>query len=235
MNKIKLFCFPYAGGAAIIYENWRQFSNLRIEVKPVELAGHGKRFNDTPYDSLEEAVEDLFQIIIEEIKEHDYAFFGHSMGSTIAYELALKIKELNVRQPKHLFFSGKGAPDVKEKKDKKYHLLDEVQFKKKILKLGGTPEEFFEHPDLLELFIPILRNDFKLASTSFETRKLSPFECEISILLGKDEEISAEQVYGWRNHTNKTCSIYFFNGNHFFLNHEGKELFRVIKNSLQPK
>ena len=91
MKKIKLFCFPYAGGSAAAYNKWRQYLDKHIELRPVELAGRGRRIYDPLYQSIEEAVDDVYQLISPELAKGPYAFFGHSMGGIIAYELAYKI------------------------------------------------------------------------------------------------------------------------------------------------
>lgn len=143
----------------------------------------------------------------------------------------LKVKEQGLSEPEHIFFSGRSAPQIKMKDDRKYHLLDEISFKEKLFELGGTPSEFFQHPELLELFIPLLRNDFELASIDLSKRKITPHSCDISIFLGKDEDMTPEQVDGWKFHTLGICSIYYFNGGHFFLNDEAPSIAKIINNT----
>ncbi|MFD2588191.1 thioesterase II family protein [Croceitalea marina] len=232
MSKLKLFCFPYAGGSAIIYKNWSEFLNPSIELIPIELAGRGKRIKDSFYDSIDDAVDDMFNQIKNDITGHNYVFFGHSMGALIAYELIRKIKLMKLPRPKHVFFSGRKAPHVKDEKEKKYHLMDHEEFKEEVLKLGGTPPEFFEHKALMDFMLPMLRQDFKLADVSFHDREIEPFEFNISVLLGKDEEITPEQADGWKRHTTGLCAIYYFNGGHFFLNSETEQIVELINTTV---
>jgi 4'-phosphopantetheinyl transferase len=104
-----LFCLPYAGGSESIYYKWKRYLKHFIELEPIELKGRGKkRFNETFYESLEEAVDDIFENIKDKIAEDDFAIYGHIMGSLLAYELYYKIGKLNVRKPKHIFF-----PDIR--------------------------------------------------------------------------------------------------------------------------
>jgi len=235
MNKIKLFCFPYAGGASSIFNQWIPYIDESIDLRPIELAGRGKRIADPFYNSVDEAIEEILSIIKEDLSKDPYALFGHSMGSMLCYELALKISELSLNKPRHIFFSGRGAPDISPKEERNYHLLGMEDFKKKIRNLGGTPPEFFDYPELMEIFIPLLRNDFKLASTSYVGRTVVPHDCNISVLLGKKEKITAEQAHAWRNHTLGTCSTYYFNGGHFFLNEEVEQISRIINSTLQEE
>lgn len=233
MKKIKLFCFPYAGGSAAAYNKWKQYLDKRIELHTVELAGRGRRIYDPLYDSMAEAVEDMYKMIGPQLTEMPYSFFGHSMGGIIAFELALKIRELKIPSPVHIFFSGRGAPHISPAEDeKKIHGLPEEEFKKEIIELGGTPKEFFEHPELLDVLLPMLRSDFKIAECYEEKSIVTPFDHDITVFIGKDEDVTAEQMHGWREHTSGICALHYFNGDHFFINEKTGKVVEIINRTL---
>jgi medium-chain acyl-[acyl-carrier-protein] hydrolase len=232
-KKVKLFCFPYAGGSAAVYNKWKQYLDKSLELHTVELAGRGRRIYDPLYDSIAEAVEDVYKIIGPQTADLPYAFFGHSMGGIIAYELALKIRELKKPQPVHIFFSGRGAPHVRGTEDKKkIHALNEEEFKKEIIELGGTPREFFEHPELLDVLLPMLRSDFKIAECYEEKSTIMPFDHDITVFIGKEEDATAEQMHGWREHTSGICTLHYFNGDHFFVNEETERVVSIVNKTL---
>ena len=156
-----LFCLPYAGGSETIYYKWKKHLHPSIQVVPIELKGRGKRFSEFFYESLEEAVDDIFENIKEKIVDDDFAIYGHSMGSLLAYELYYKIDELNFRKPKHIFFSGYKAPSIVREIENIY-TLPNYDFMRKIMELGGTPEELMKNKELLQIFLPIIRSDFKI-------------------------------------------------------------------------
>jgi len=230
MNKIKLFCFPYAGGSAVIFNNWKQYIENSIELVPIELAGRGKRINEPLYNGVDDVIDDVFGLIKNKINDNPYAFFGHSMGGMIAYELAKRIKKNNLPSPIHVFFSGRSAPHIKKDDDKQYHLMSEEKFKKEIIELGGTPPEFFDHPELMEIFLPLLKNDFKLAGANLYNGKIEPLNCNITVFLGKEEDLTSEQCDGWKKHTTKLCSIHYFEGGHFFINNNTEQIVKFINN-----
>ncbi len=232
MNKVKLFCFPYAGGSSTIFSQWKKHLHEEIELRPIELAGRGKRTSEGFYNNLQETIQDVYQQIQIEIMDSPYLLFGHSLGCLIAYELAQQIRMRKMPEPKHIFFSGQGAPDLRKKDRKKYHLMDELTFREEIVELGGTPPDFFEHPELVEMFLPLLKNDFKIAETYDLNGNINAFDIDISILMGKDDEFSAEQCDGWKNHTTGLCSIYHFNGGHFFIHNETERIIQIINSAM---
>ena len=232
MKKIKLFCFPYAGGGAAAFNKWKQYLDKHIQLHPVELAGRGKRIYDPLYQSIEEAVNDIYSKISPELKDGAYALFGHSMGGIIAYELAYKIRDNHLPEPLHVFFSGRGAPHIPDEDEEWWHNLPDDEFKEKILELGGTPKEFFEHPELLEVLLPMLRSDFKIAETYQHNGEVKPLDYDISVFIGKEEDISAERIHGWRIHTQHLCSVHYFEGEHFFIHEKTDRIVNIINHTL---
>lgn len=229
---IKLFCIPYAGGSASNYAGWISSFSPEIEIVPVELAGRGKRIYEPFYSNLDEAVDDVYKIIQEERSDIPYALFGHSMGGLIAYKVAQRIMMSGTEQPQHLFFSGKSAPNISSRREFKYHLLDDDQFKDEIMKLGGTPDGFFEYPALVQLFLPLLKNDFRIAETEVFNDGHKPFNIDISVLFGKDDSIDFEQMEGWKSLTSKKCNVYYFEGGHFFIHDNTRSVIEIVDNNL---
>ncbi len=228
--KIKLFCIPYAGGSANIYNNWKSGLAQNIELCPIELAGRGSRITETPYQNLDAALDDIFEQISDDIMNHEYAFFGHSLGALLTYELTQKIMSLGLRPPTHIFFSGRKPPHIIRKE--KWSLLSSSDFEEKIISLGGTPPEFFQYPELKEIFIPLLRSDFALSETVVDRPEIIPLNTNISVLLGENEEIPPEISVQWYSHTSKKCNIQYFEGNHFFLLHQKEAILEIINGTL---
>ena len=232
MKKMKLFCIPYAGGSATIYNKWMGHLSPSIELNAIELAGRGSRMQEGLYPNISEAVEDIFKLISKDIHQVPYAIFGHSMGAMLSYKLVQRIRDAGYIEPVHIFLSGRGAPGIKRDDKKKYHLMNEQEFKEAIIKLGGTPPEFFEHPELMELFLPLLKNDFKLSESDDVHADLKPLDQNLTVFLGKDEDLTAEQCDSWKKQTNKLCNIHYFNGGHFFLHDETKQITKIINHVL---
>lgn len=229
-NKIKLFCIPYAGGSANIYKNWKLGLAKNIELCPIELAGRGSRITESHYENLDAAVNDIFNQIVGDISKFDYAIFGHSLGAFLTYELIQKITLLGLKEPMHVFFSGRNPPHIPRKE--RWSQLSGAEFQEKILSLGGTPPEFFKYPELKNIFVPLLRSDFSLSETIINRPKITPLTIDISVLLGENEDIPPEIGTQWKQHTNKNCSIHYINGNHFFLLKEKEAVLDIINEKI---
>lgn len=232
MKKIKLFCFPYAGGSSLIFKDWKHYISPEIELIAFELAGRGRRTGEQCYESLEEAVDDIFIKIEPSIVRSEFAFFGHSLGGLIAFELAKKTELMGLTPARHLFVSGRNAPGVAPKFSFKFHALDDEAFTREIVKLGGTPRELFDHPELLHYFLPILKSDFKLSEANSTLDKNFVTNSSLTVMLGDSDSLVTEGDLGWDRYTSKSCSVYHFKGDHFFINDRTQEVVTLINTTL---
>ncbi len=233
MNKVKLFCLPYAGGSAAIYGKWKKYLDKSIDLVPVELAGRGRRMSESFYDSMSQAVDDTYNIINPLIKQGDYAFFGHSMGTIIAFELCRKILDKGGRQPLHLFVSGRYPPDLKTESEFLSRLPDN-EFLQKIFKLGGTSAEIIENKELREIFVPILKADYRIIEEYRYINSNKKFDYGITAFTGKDDlEVSFSDIKEWGKHTTAQSLFYEFEGNHFFINGKITEITEIINSTLK--
>lgn len=228
MEKIKLVCIPYAGGSAQIFYKWRKHLNSHIELIPVELTGRGKRFLEPYYSSIQDAVNDIYKIVKPQIQNSNYAIFGHSLGSILAYELIYLLKNNGIHNPIHVFFSGRYPPHIHRHKALIHNSPNEI-FKKEIFKLGGTPLELLENDELYEIFMPILRSDYKIVETYNYTKKSCKFDFDISVFSGfKDNEVEQSDLQEWKYYTDKNFKIVMFEGGHFFINEELENVTNAI-------
>ncbi|PYG85689.1 surfactin synthase thioesterase subunit [Ruminiclostridium sufflavum DSM 19573] len=233
MKKIRLLCFPHAGGSAATYNRWKKYLDSSIEVVPVELAGRGSRMKDCFYDSMPEAIDDVCSIISPLIKNCDYAVYGHSMGTIIAFELCHRLMEEGRREPLHLFVSGRYPPNIK--RDEKYlSRLPDREFLDEIFSLGGTSKEIFKSRELLDIFIPILRADYRMIEKYKYTSYNKKFNFGITAFNGRaDAVVSYDEITEWRQHTAARHPVYEFDGDHFFINEKTEEITEIINSTLR--
>ena len=227
-----LICLPYAGGSSTYYNRWRQFLPPNIEMCIYELAGRGARASvPTIYKNLDDIVKDLFsQMDADNLFCRPYYLFGHSLGALITIKLCDLIRRKEKALPIHLFVSGEGAP-IHTREHKKIHMLNDQDFIYELKKLGGITDDFFLFPELQEYYLPILRNDLKIAETAvFDT--IIPFDFNLSVLIGKEDVWTSDQIFKWNDYTNGICNFHFFQGGHFYLSNYGKEITHIISHCL---
>ena len=47
-TRLRLFCFPYAGGGASVFRNWLPYAAGEVEICPVQLPGREERLVEVP-------------------------------------------------------------------------------------------------------------------------------------------------------------------------------------------
>jgi surfactin synthase thioesterase subunit len=219
--RLRLFCFPYAGGGASVYRGWGALLPSDVEVCPVQLPGRESRLREKPYTHIEPLVEALAEVLPPYF-DLPFAFFGHSMGALIGFELTRELRRRGAAQPIHLFLSGRRSPEVPPREEP-IHDLPEPEFIVKLRELNGTPEEVLQHAELMHLLIPILRADFAI-NENYTFKPELPLDIGFSAFGGLgDVEVTREDVSAWAQHTHGRCRVRMLPGDHFFI-HSGKEL-----------
>ncbi|MCS6845860.1 MAG: thioesterase II family protein [Caldilineales bacterium] len=213
---VRLFCFPYSGAAASVYYPWADLLPPNIEVCPVQLPGHGTRLREPLATRLAPQVEALAAGLAPAF-DRPFAFFGHSMGALLSFELARYLRRTGRPGPVHLFVSGHGAPHLPDR-NPPLHALPDDQFVAKLRELNGTPEEVLRHQELLQLLIPVLRADFAVCET-YVYQPEPPLACPISAYGGLgDGYVNREELAAWREQTTGPFALRMFPGDHFYLN-----------------
>ena len=227
---LRLFCFPYAGGTAAIYRAWQSGLSSKVEVCPVQLPGRGRRLNEPAFTNVHALIQPLAQALLPYLGKQ-FAFFGHSMGATISYELARYLHREHNLMPRQLFVSGRRAPQIPKSQRVTYN-LPEPEFLEALHDLKGTPREALEQPELMELLLPLLRADFELSETY--TYLDGPLlDCPISIYGGnQDDDVTREHLEAWGELTTGTVSLQMFPGDHFFINTTQTTLLRSLAEEL---
>ncbi|WP_395375884.1 thioesterase II family protein [Marinicella sp. W31] len=213
--KLRLFCFPYAGGNGSTYSSWVDVLPDDVEVFTIELPGRSYRFTEPAYRDMQNLVEDLMQSF-PSLTNKPYILIGHSLGSRVAFELMYRCKQAGIKGPEHFIASGSPAPHINEDKKGIYKLPKE-EFIEELRKLNGTPEEILKNDELMALSMPSIRADFELSETYTYTGS-EKFDCPITVFYGdEDKEISLQKIEAWEDIFTRPISIHSIPGGHFFI------------------
>jgi medium-chain acyl-[acyl-carrier-protein] hydrolase len=217
--RLRLFCFPYAGGGTSIFRTWSRYLPPSIEIYPVQLPGRESRLMEEPFHHMADLVEYLGQTLLPQL-DGPYAFFGHSMGALIGFELARYLRRRgHSPAPVHLYVASHRAPQLPDPHPATYH-LPEPEFIAELRRLQGTPEEILQSSELLQLILPLLRADFTVCQTYQYTIE-PPLAYPISAFAAQhDGEVTYEAAALWEKQTEDAFNLRLFDGNHFFLHTE---------------
>ena len=229
--RLRVFCFPYAGGGVSIFRAWSDSLPADVEVCPVQLPGRGTRLMEPPFTRLPPLIQALAQALFP-LLDKPFAFFGHSLGALVSFELARHLRRQYAAQPVRLFISADRAPQIPNR-DPAIHSLPEGEFLVEMCRLNGTPREVLEDEELRQIMLPLLRADFAVYETyGYSTEP--PLNCPISAFGGlQDHRVSRGDLEAWRDQTSVSFSLRMFPGDHFFLNTTLPVLLRVLSQELR--
>jgi medium-chain acyl-[acyl-carrier-protein] hydrolase len=229
---VRLFCFPYAGGNATIFQSWSRNLPEQIELCAIQLPGHGDRLKELPFQNLAELTEALVPELHPYL-DRPYALFGHSMGALISFEVArqLQLHQPSLHRLKHLFVSGRRAPHLPDRLPH-LHQLPDREFLEELSHFNGTPAEVLNNAELMQFFMPTLRSDFSVCET-YRYVEAAPLTCPITVFGGVDDSIEpVDLMQGWSLQTQCQTSIENVPGGHFFIQSQQQRILTTIVSCL---
>lgn len=215
-RRLRLFAFAHAGRGASLFVPWRAVLPAWIEMVAVQLPGREGRINEPAFTRLDDAVAALLPEILP-LLDQTYAFFGHSMGALLGYELARALRRRGAPAPIALALSGRRAPTVPNP-DPPLHGLSDADFVETMrTRYDGIPQIVLEQPDLMRLLLPTLRRDIEAIETH-AWRPEPPLAMPFLLYGGVDDcQAPHESLAAWRPLTTAEAPLQQFPGGHFYL------------------
>jgi medium-chain acyl-[acyl-carrier-protein] hydrolase len=233
--RLRICCFPYAGGGASAFRPWADELPADVsrdtELWAVNLPGREVRLSEAPFSEIGPLTEQLGRELLPRLTP-PYVFFGHSMGALLSFEIARQLHAKGLPGPAHIFVSGQRAPQLLGQRPHVHDRPDAVILKK-LRRLGGTPEEVLQNPELRELLLPILRADLSVCER-YAYEDGEPLTCSLTAFGGKsDREVSAAELSAWQAQTSGSFALRMFPGGHFFLDSARPLVLRVLGRELR--
>jgi medium-chain acyl-[acyl-carrier-protein] hydrolase len=228
--RLRLFCFPFAGGGPYVFLPWVERLPTDIEICAIHLPGRESRLREAPLTSMPAVVNALAAALRSRFAG-PFAFAGHSMGALVAYELTRHLRRTSGPLPRRLIVSGRRAPHVPVTLRMR-HLLNDAAFTIELQRLGGMPPAILADPELRALLFPLLRADIGVCDSHVHVDE-APLDLPITALGGEaDPEVCITDVERWGELTTAGFTFRRFPGAHFFIQTHVEPVLALIGSEL---
>lgn len=229
----RLICLPHAGGSASFFRQWGALLPAHVELIAVQYPGREERINVPPIADLWELVTAIADALQQtpHLLQQPYLLFGHSMGSAVAYELHRMLQRRGCRLPQHLLLSACEAPSRRQAES--FHLASDQALMDEMVRLGGTDDAMAHLPELMELVLPVTRNDYRAIETYVPDAARLPLAVPITVLTGDQfHELDLGDALAWASETSQRFLHRGFPGGHFYLKQQQEGVLDVIRAAL---
>lgn len=224
--RLRVFCFPFAGGGASVYNGWGAALPAGVELVSVQLPGRERRIMEKPFRQIPPLL-DALEPALAPLLDKPFVFFGYSMGTRVALALTQRWQSRGAPLPLGMVVAAAGAPHrARESRDE----LDDAAFIELLRKYEGTPAEVFAHKELLEMVMPMLRADFSIADSVLPAL---PVRCPITAFGSHtDSHVPMPELERWSELTTSDFRARHFPGTHFFLRTAREQLLAALREEL---
>jgi len=228
---MRLVCFPYAGGGVPVFRDWPD-GLPNVEVWVAHLPGRGSRLREAPLTRMLPLVQALARHWPAG-SDKPFAFWGHSLGARIAFELVRSLRRQSRPLPAHLLVSACPAPQLPPATPA-IHTMPKAAFLAELRRRNGIPEEVAAQPELMELLLPMLRADFAVYETAVYCSE-PPLNIPVSAFGGREDPlVSGDSLEAWSQQTSGPFQMSLFAGDHFYLRTVEQQLLQQIGRILVP-
>lgn len=211
----RLVCFPHAGGSASFYHPVSAALSPSVDVLALQYPGRQERRTEPMIDNIGDLADQVHEVLQGRLDGRPTAFFGHSMGAVVAFEVARRLEAGSGPSPVHLYASGRRAPATR--RAERVHLGDDEQVLAELRGLSGTDSRVLGDEELLRMVLPAIRNDYR-AIENYRGDAGARVRCPVTVLVGDDDpKTSIDEARAWQGHTTGGFTMEVFTGGHFYL------------------
>ena len=226
---LRLVCFPYAGAGASVFRTWPDALPGNVELLAIELPGREGRTREPMFRRLGPLVAALTDAVRPRL-DPPFAIYGHSLGSFIGFGFARELRRRGVPGPRHMFVSGRRAPQLPERSP--LSTLPDPELLAALRRMGGIPDIVFREPDLMARFLPIIRADLGISEVETIADD-APLSCPITAFGGlADDRATPTEIEAWRSQTSAAFDRELFTGGHFFIQTAREAFFGALARRL---
>ncbi|MFD8705832.1 thioesterase II family protein [Kitasatospora sp. NPDC059648] len=191
----RLFCFPYSGCGASMYNGWPRRTG-GVELCPVQLPARENRMREPHHGSFESLAEQAAEALAPYL-DRPFGVFGHCGGALAAFATALQLQQTGRPVPTAVFVSSQVAPH--QGPYGRFLGLGRDELREELarltLSMGGRVQ-----PSALDLALDVLEQDM---AGNRNYRLDAPVVLDTTVhAIGwsGDVEIRPDQMDGWREY-----------------------------------
>ena len=224
----KLLIFPHAGGSAQFYVPFAKTFSSDIKRIAVQYPGRNGTHDLGSFTSIPHLAERVCQMLLPlDQSDGEVAFFGHSMGALVAFEVARRFEAAG-SPIAALFVSACAAPG---RIGYEYIPESDRGLLNAVSEMTGANPEFLENEEFAAKILPTLRG-FK-AIANYDCPPDDTVSCPIFAFLGDNDEVATyEKVVPWSKRTTSEFTVRVFTGHHFYLNDHLPELVSDVEGKI---
>jgi surfactin synthase thioesterase subunit len=226
----RLYIFPHTGGSAEFYVPFARAFTGGTKCVAVQYPGKRAGKDLSKYTGIPEMADRLCGMLKpEETPGGEVAFFGHSMGALLAFEVALRFEQAG-NPIAALFVSAAAAPGLLRRianlQGSDAHLLSMIST------VTGANPEFLNDEQFAATLLPTLRG--LKAVTGYESPPEAKVSCPIHAMMADNDELGTEELMSpWRQRTTATFDLTVFSGGHFYINDNLPQLAHWMEERVQ--
>ncbi|MFG2132129.1 thioesterase II family protein [Streptomyces sp. NPDC048751] len=228
----RLLVLPHAGGSASFFHSWGTAFDSRTEVLVARYPGRHDRLADPCIETMEELADQVTAALLPFL-DVPVTLFGHSMGASLAHEVALRLHRRHGVAPAALHVSSRRPPHLLTPRE--LHTQGDEALIEEVRRLGGTDESLLTDPDLREIVLPAIRADFTIVGT-YGPRDADPVACPVYAYIGdQDPATSTAEMADWHAVAPEGFHLDVLPGGHFYLVDQHDDLVSTIAARLLPE
>ncbi|KAK3256481.1 hypothetical protein CYMTET_34380 [Cymbomonas tetramitiformis] len=223
-STLRLWCFHWFGASASAYGTWEWRLGEEVELCAIQLPGRENRKGESGFRSIKEAATSIVGSLRGLFEEKRYAFFGHSSGSWLAYEVALMLRDEGLPPPLIFFASNFPSPST-PRPLRPWKVSDEIEEKEiqQEVQSWGLPDILVKG-HLWTAFRPLILDDFAMFEHYQIDEGVQPLGCPVAAYISQDDPKvgpktgNPELMESWAQiSSQRFMSVDVFFGNHFYL------------------
>lgn len=112
--------------------------------------------------------------------------------------------------------------------------LPDAELRRALAAMGGTPPEVLDHPQLWELFAPVIRADLRIDATWRPGPPDAPLPVPLSVFGGSRDQVAPPRLLGgWAGAAEPFLGMRVFDGGHFYFQDRLPEVARHIQDEVR--